>query len=358
MRTARKTHKILAGVLAFALALILGAGVPAVPAYAASGNVYTCSITPCYRHPVTGAIEDSGGESSYATGQGMVEGCIYTTGIMEVTDSGEYYLTIRMSLIDYTSNQSFWVQNVGDSGWSSPAMGVTGNGSDSNGTTSDVCIQVPSENCVVRVSMYVSPMGRDVVFYLYPSNYSSGNNTDMNATMVTAASGRDAAQASERSGGTASGSSQTSGSAGSGASSGSGSLSSSGSLSAGNSSLKSSTEDAENAAENDGEAPALSSSITAPADSDTTAGTEDTTLNDAQGLSLSTAENTGEEAEGTSAGLSSGGHIFATAAAVVVAGLILMAAAALIVYYFHKNWRRWGGGDDDDDYEYEDENEE
>lgn len=339
MRTARKTHKILAGVLAFALALILGAGVPAVPAYAASGNVYTCSITPCYRHPVTGVIEDSGGESSYATGQGMVEGCIYTTGIMEVTESGEYYLTIRMSLIDYTSNQSFWVQNVGDSGWSSPAMGVTGNGSDNNGTTADVCMQVPSENCVVRVSMYVSPMGRDVVFYLYPSNYSSGNNTDMNATMVTASSGGAAAQASESSGSGSTGSVTSSGS-------GSSSLSSGGSLSAGSSSPESGTEDTK---ENDREAPVLKSSITDPADSDTTAGVEDTTLNDARGLSLSTAVDSGEEAGEASAGLSPGGRIFATAAAVVVAGLILMAAAAGIVYYFRKNWRRWGGGDDDEE---------
>ena len=152
---------------------------------AAGGNVYTCVIHPCYAHPVTGAIEDSGGEASYATGQGMVEGAVYTTGILEVTDSGEYYLTIRLSLMSYTSNHSFWVQNVGDSGWSSPALGVTGNGTDNNGETADVCIQVPSENCVVRGSMYVEPMGRDVIFYLYPSDYTAGNSTDMNATIVT-----------------------------------------------------------------------------------------------------------------------------------------------------------------------------
>src|SRR5699024_7925833 len=109
--------------------------------------------------------------------------------ILEVTDSGAYYLTIRMSLMSYTSGHSFWVQNVGDSSWSNPAVGVTGSGSDSNGATSDICIQVPSENCVVRVSMYVSPMGRDVIFYLYPSDYTAGNNTDMKATIVTAASG-------------------------------------------------------------------------------------------------------------------------------------------------------------------------
>lgn len=116
---------------------------------------------------------------------------MYTTGILEVTDSGEYYLTIRMSLMDLTSGHSFWVQNVGDSGWSTPAMGITGNGSDSNGNTADICIQVPSENCVVRGSMYVDLMGRDVIFYCYPSNFSEGNNTDMNATMVTSTAGSD-----------------------------------------------------------------------------------------------------------------------------------------------------------------------
>ena len=189
MRTVKKKHPILAGFLAFALVLIMGAGLPAVPAYAAGGTVYTCTITPCYRHPVTGVIEDSGGEASYATGQGMVESAVYGTGILEVTDTGEYYLTIRMSLMDYTSGHSFWVQNVGDTEWMTPAIGATGNGTDGEGTTTDICIQVPSENCVVRGAMYVEPMQRDVVFYFYPSNYVEGNNTDMNSTMISADTG-------------------------------------------------------------------------------------------------------------------------------------------------------------------------
>ena len=124
MKTARQIRKTLAGFLAAVLALVLGAGISAVSVKAESGTVYTCVIHPCYAHPVTGEIEDSGGEASYATGQGMVEGAVYTTGILEVTDSGNYYLTIRLSLMDYTSNHSFWVQSVGDSGWSSPALGV------------------------------------------------------------------------------------------------------------------------------------------------------------------------------------------------------------------------------------------
>ena len=173
----------------------------AVEAQAATGSVYTCTINRCYAHPVTGAVEDSGGAGSYATGQGMVEGCVYPTGILEVADDGNYYLTIRLSLMDYTSGHDFQVQSVGDSGWSSTGYAQTGTGSDSNGTTADVVIQVPSENCIVRGTMYVEPMGRNVVFYLYPSDYKEGNNTDMNATMVTGSAASDGTAAESSSNG-------------------------------------------------------------------------------------------------------------------------------------------------------------
>lgn len=307
MKIVRKVKKALAGLLAVFVLTLLGTGTGAAEVQAASGNVYTCVIHPCYAHPVTGVIEDSGGEASYATGQGMVDGAVYTTGILELTDSGEYYLTIRLSLMDYTSNHSFWVQNVGDSGWSSPAIGVTGTGTDKNGVTSDVCMQVPSENCVVRGSMYVEPMGRDVVFYLYPSDYTAGNNTDMNATIVTAASG--------------SGSTNTSGSG---------------------TSLSASDSDE---TIDESEAPTLSSSIeeaAAPVADTVT----DTELNGAQGLSLSTAEDAAEE---ETAGTSGGSSAFAIGAAITISGLILMGVAAVIVYFFRKNWKRWGGGYDDDE---------
>lgn len=357
MKRTKKRNKILAGFLAFVLALILGAGIPAIPAYAASGAVYTCTITPCYRHPVTGVIEDSGGEASYATGQGMVEGCIYTTGIIEVTSDGNYYLTIRMSLMDYTSNHSFWVQNVGDSGWSSPAVGVTGNGTDSNGTTADICMQVPSENCVVRGSMYVEPMGRDVVFYLYPSNYSEGNSTNMNSTMITSDNSTSTAGSGSSSSGT--GSTSTDGSAsasGSGSSStvksSGGSLSGGSSLSAGTSSLSSGSdsEDEESDSEDgDEETMPLQSTITEAATSDTTQNPQDTELDSAQGLSLSTADGDTEEEKASVSGTSVGQQILVRIVSMTVTGLILLAAGAAVVYFFRRNWYRWGGGEDDND---------
>ena len=325
MKVMKTITKKCAGFLAAVMVILAGVWTAAVPAEAASGNVYTCAVHPCYVHPVTGVIEDSGGEASYATGQGMVDGVVYPTGILELTDSGEYYLTVRFSLMDQTSGHSFWVQNVGDSGWSAPAAGVTGSGTDGNGTTADICIQVPSENCVVRVSMYVDPMGRDT----------AGNSTDMNATIVTASSGSGEATADS----TASGS----GSAGA-ASAGSGISGLPGaSVQSGQGSSASGSSDTE-AGDSSTEAPALSSSIDKAAQP--TAST-DTELNDAQGLSLSTGADASEEAEET--GSSGGSSAFAIGAAVTVSGLILMGTAAVIVYFFRKNWKRWGGGYDDDE---------
>lgn len=292
--------------------------------------MYSCVINRCYRHPITKVIEDSGGENSYATGQGMVEGCVYSNGILEVTDDGAYYLTIRMSLMDYTSGHSFQVQNVGDSGWSTPSeIGITGNGSDSNGTTADVCMRVPSENCIVRGEMYVEPMGRNVIFYLYPSDYSEGNNTDMNATMVTESSNGTAVESS------GSGSVDNSGTSGNS------------SLGSGNSSLQSSGSSDKSSSSSK----KLESSVKEAAKSNSDSSSLDTenAVNSAEGLSLSTAKDGTSDSNSDSGNTSSGNRIFQIALAVVVTGLILLGAVSGVIYFFRKNWRRWGGAEDNDE---------
>lgn len=345
MKLAATKSKILSVIMTCMLAITLMAGFPTVKAYAASGTVYTCVINRCYAHPVTGVIEDSGGESSYATGQGMVEGCVYSNGILEVTDDGVYYLTIRMSLMDYTSGHNFQVQSVGDSGWSTPSeMGVTGNGSDSNGTTSDICIRVPSENCVVRGEMYVEPMGRTVIFYLYPSDYSEGNSTDMSATMVTESSSgttstSDSSVTTESSGSTSSAGNSSLSSGSSSSSTGNSSLSSGNSTSSSNNSSSSSS------------SKKLESSIKEAAEPSGESASLDTEseVDSAEGLSLSTAKDTSGTSDSDSETASSGNKIFQIALAVVVSGLILLAAVAGVVYFFRTNWKRWGGAQDDDE---------
>lgn len=351
-------------------------GFPVTSVHAESGSVYSCTINRCYSHPVTGEIEDSGGEASYATGQGMVEGTVYASGLMEVTDSGNYYLTIRMSLIDYTSGHSFSVQNVGDSGWSGTGVAVTANGSDSNGTTSDICIQVPSENCIVRVSMYVTPMGRNVTFYLYPSDYSEGNSVGMNPAFVT----EEAASAEASGSGEAvanstldTGSAQEAG----------GSETADTQETDGTESTDEAAQDNEEETQNDAAATqaaaAQSTAESGSTESGSTGNTDamnsgntvaaaaqkqaaaakssdesdtDKELNSAQGLKLSTAEEdstTSGEKKSDSESSVKINTVFAIALAVTGSGLVLILVTALIIWYFRKNWRRWGGEDDDDD---------
>lgn len=357
MRLHKRNHlKKISGFLALAVCGLLGTGAGAVseiavPVYAESGTVYTCTVNRSYSHPVTGVIEDSGGEASYTTGQGMVEGAVYGDGILEVTDSGGYYLTIRMSLMDYTSNQTFAVQNVGDSGWSSTGTAVTATGSDSNGTTADVCIQVPSENSIVRIGMYVTPMGRDVIFYVYPTNYSEGNSVGMTPAFVTEASG---------SGADASGTDTYEGDGGT-------------TLTTDNtaSEQEQSTEEEQQAADQQttdqeesqsqdtseegtqSQAAKLQASVLENKDSQSAQESQessdsDSELNNAQGLNLSTAEEVSEDADETSGSISLNPYVM-LGLTIVVSGLILIGAAALVIWYFHKNWRRWGREDDEDD---------
>lgn len=331
------SKRLLTVLTALLFALAMGAGSTALTVNAASGTVYTCTINRCYAHPVTGEIEDSGGKAAYTTGQGMVEGCVHPTGMLEVTDDGNYYLTIQMSLSDYTSGNSFLVQSVGDSGWSTPAMGVTGNGTDTNGTTTDYCIQVPSQDCVVRGTMYVKPMGRNVIFYLFPSDFKPGNSSGMNATMVTEASQGDASpqtpgtNEAANTGGGANGTDN----APPNTTSGTGSTPGAATGSPAQAAAKGAP----------GPGGIADSTITKAASPEAKAGADDSELNSAQGLSLSTAAVAPDkktDKKGQTAGIAK------QASAITIAGLILIAVGAAVVYYFRKNWYRWGGGDDDD----------
>ena len=86
-RTVRKIRrKILCYAGALIAALILSA-LPARNAFAAqSPGTYTVTVTPSYRDPVTGDIEDPG--NNEAIGQGMTENLCGSTGLLEVDENG------------------------------------------------------------------------------------------------------------------------------------------------------------------------------------------------------------------------------------------------------------------------------
>lgn len=291
---------------------------------AASGSIYTCNMNPSYSHPVTGQIEDAGGSSSTTTGQGMVEGAIGSKGILEVTDNGEYYLTFQLGLIDYSSKQSFGVQSINASGWNAVSATVTGNGSDSSGKTADMRIQVPSESCIVRCSMYVEPMGRNVIFYFYPSDYTVGNSTKIKAEIVTQSS----SETKEEENDTAEQklSEDTTQASTSG-------KTNDASLTQGTEQTDSSNPSSELTADSSVQNKAAEGS----------ASTEDS-LKNTQGLSLSTASDTDmtKSEKNSSTGIVE--IILAVCVGVTISGLILLFTGAYIVYIFRKNWKRWGAG--------------
>ena len=284
------------------LVVLLSLGSLSKDVKAASGNVYSCQIARTYEHPVTGKVEDSGGSSSKATGQGMVEGAISSKGLLEVTDAGDYYLTFRISLVDYTSDLSFSVQKRGASGFQTQSVTQTATGKDNNGTTKDLRMKLPSQDSIIRCSMYVKPMGRNVIFYFYPGNYTAGNSVGMKALMVTTS----------------------------------------------NTNNTSNTSNANNTN-------STASQQTTTASQESTAKSSDDSLNSAQGLSLSTEPKTSTKKK-TSSEKSAGTWILILAVSMTLSGLILLGVAAAIVYYFRKNWDKWGGDQDEYDEIYNDEN--
>lgn len=147
--------------------LALVAGITAIPAYAASNGIYTATATPHYRNPLTGKIEDSGGEDSDVLGQSMTESATDTKALVEVDSNGNTYITVRLKLMDNIQNPTF---KVDGSSVSASLMQE-----DYTANTADYRMKVASENSVIRCSMYVVPMGRDVIFFITVSNLNSGS---------------------------------------------------------------------------------------------------------------------------------------------------------------------------------------
>ena len=80
-----KMLRVLCGI---AVMLALGAGMSAVPVLAASNGIYLATATPHYRHPVTGVIEDAGGDGSAVLGQSMTESALDRQALVEVDPEG------------------------------------------------------------------------------------------------------------------------------------------------------------------------------------------------------------------------------------------------------------------------------
>ncbi len=149
------------------------------------GQIFTAVVSPSYEHPQSGEIEDSGGKSAYATGQGMVESAVSKKGVLEVGTDGSFYLTMRMNLIDHIKSIDLKTQEPSANKWKSIKGEVTKQGSNRNGTTYDVRVKVPSQNAIVRIDMFVQSMGRSVIYYVSLDKLKAGAPKGFKTLVVT-----------------------------------------------------------------------------------------------------------------------------------------------------------------------------
>lgn len=157
----------------FLLAVVLCVGSIKVPTKAAeTGTAYIAKATASYKHPVTGVIEDAG--NNEGLGQSMTESVLHAKALIEKTESGKIYATVRIFLTDNISDIKFWTQKRGASSFNS--VSATLMQENIGGVyCSDYRFQIPSEDAVVKASFYVTLMGRDVVFFFDFSNLKEGS---------------------------------------------------------------------------------------------------------------------------------------------------------------------------------------
>lgn len=134
---------------------------------------YTVEIAGYYAHPTTGIIEDSGGEANHALGQSMVAGVVDSVGLLETDLDGNLYLSVTFHLMDSISDVSIQVQESGADSWETVAHETVEEGNDQ----ATFQVALPSQNAILRGSLFVLPMGRSVVFYMAAGNATAGNTT-------------------------------------------------------------------------------------------------------------------------------------------------------------------------------------
>lgn len=158
--------------LAVMLAVFM-AGITAISAKALDNGIYIADCTPHYAHPVTGEIEDSGGDGSSVLGQSMTESATNDQALIEVDPDGNMYATVRLKLMDNIQNPQFKVQENGSASFYDVDYDIMKEDYDNN--ESDFRFQIPNEGCIVRCTFYVIAMGRDVIFYIDFSDLSEGS---------------------------------------------------------------------------------------------------------------------------------------------------------------------------------------
>ncbi len=171
-----------------AVVLACGVAFPAA-AWATVSAVYTATAAPSYSNPITGEFEDSGAASNQALGESMVVSCTYENALVEIDTDGTVYFTIRFNLADQISDMQFQYSSDGSNFTETEATQMQYIEEDDS-ASADYRFVVSSTSDIVRVNMYVEPMGRYVIYFVSVEDLVEGN-TDTFIQTITAGEGTD-----------------------------------------------------------------------------------------------------------------------------------------------------------------------
>lgn len=153
------------------LLILLCFGAFALCAGAETASLQTGTAHGSYRDPELGSIEDSGGESSAALGESMVQNVVAGPAMLETAPSGKMYLSVRFGLMDQISQTGFSARYPNQTEWTAIQAEKTAETQD----TADFRFAVTEKDLTLRAEFYVDAMGRSVIFYVTADGWSEGN---------------------------------------------------------------------------------------------------------------------------------------------------------------------------------------
>ena len=151
--------------MAAALCLLLACSLLVQPAAAADFGAHTANVVVSYTNPDTGEIDDAGGSANAALGEGMCISATGKTALVETDRSGNTWVTIRLLMQSNCSDIRF-AARVGYNQYQEIGYIESGYGMDGDDSV-DYRMNVWSEDTIFKCTMFVGPMGRDAVWYLY-----------------------------------------------------------------------------------------------------------------------------------------------------------------------------------------------
>lgn len=133
-----------------------------VPLWAMADGAYTIGCNATYANPLTGKTVDGG--TNIALGDSMAASIVEKQLLVEQVN-GKLYVTIGLGLASNISNVRFMVMNP-DGSMHSSAPTLTGHSSANGDSVNHYRIEIQSLDQYISPIIYVTPMGRDVQFFI------------------------------------------------------------------------------------------------------------------------------------------------------------------------------------------------